>query len=63
MLEKKPNLPAQALHHNAYRGTPDSTAVRPQEASKLTQAAALISALASLITALTGAAVVLLHYS
>jgi hypothetical protein len=59
--EKKPTPPEQALHGNAYTSSPDSTAVRVQEATKAQQAAVLISAVASLITALTGVAVLLLH--
>jgi hypothetical protein len=37
--------------------------MRAQEATKVQQAAVLISAIASLITALTGVAVLLLHNS
>ncbi len=37
--------------------------MRSQEATKLPHTAALISAIASLITALTGVAVLLLHYA
>jgi hypothetical protein len=61
--EKEPTLPERALHSNALTGSPDSTAVRPQEATSVQQAAVLISAIASLITALTGVAVLLLHNS
>jgi hypothetical protein len=55
--------PGKALHGNALAGSPDSTAVTAREATKLHQTALLISALASLITALTGLAVLLLQHS
>ncbi len=62
-LPEEPTQPSDALQCHAYNGTADSTAVRSQEATKLPHTAALISAIASLITALTGVAVLLLHYA
>jgi hypothetical protein len=63
LQEKKPTVPEQALHGNAFTGTADSTAMRAQGATKVHHAALLISAIASLITALTGLAVLLLQHS
>ncbi|MFE2358955.1 hypothetical protein [Streptomyces parvulus] len=62
-MSKKPTEPDYALHCHAYTGGVDRTAMRPEEATKLHHTAALISAVASLITALTGVVVLLLHYA
>ncbi|MEU5757307.1 hypothetical protein [Streptomyces sp. NPDC047829] len=55
---EKPNPTAKALQGNA---SADSTAMRALKATKMHDAALLVSAFASLITALTGVAVLLLH--
>ena len=62
-MSKNPPIPGNALHSHALPGTEESTAMRAQGATKVHHAALLISAIASLITALTGVAVLFLHYS
>lgn len=58
---EKPNLTDEPLQCHGSWVTPEGTATSAQESTKVHNAALLISAFASLITALTGVAVLLLH--
>ncbi|MFF6811017.1 hypothetical protein ACFZAG_14175 [Streptomyces sp. NPDC012403] len=58
---EKPNLPEEPLQCHGSRVTTEGTAMSAHKATKVHDAALLISAFASLITALTGVAVLLLH--
>jgi hypothetical protein len=58
---EKPNLADTPSQCHGVWVTTEGTAMSPHKATKVHDAALLISAFASLITALTGVAVLLLH--